>query len=124
MRSKHRRHKATNKRITPEYLKDRAEAVIKLGYTKQKWVEFCEVMLSHGFTIELYEARRTFSKYLTVIEGGKRYKVRFSNHKPIRERELNGDCDFFVGRTNLAVHTTTQAIAATLKFFGKDKTNA
>lgn len=116
--------KATNQRVTPEFLKARVERVIQLGYSKQKWVEFCEAMLSHGFTLELYEARRTFSKYITVISGGMRYKVCFSNHKPIKDRELAGDCDFFVGRTHLGVSTTAQAIQATIKHFEKEKNNA
>ena len=35
--------------------------------------------------------------------------MRFSDHKPNREKELTGDCDFFVGRTNTGVRTTEDA---------------
>lgn len=42
----------------------------------------------------------------------------FPCHKPILHRETSGDCDFFVGRTNLGVRNTDDAIKATLEFFG------
>lgn len=113
--------KATNRRVNHDFLRARVEKIEALGYKKQRWVEFSEVMLSYGFVVELYEARKTLSKYLTVIHQGKRFKVRFSNHRPIRRREEAGDCDFFVGITNLRTTNTEQAIAATLEYFGVEK---
>lgn len=113
--------KATNRRVNHDFLRARVEKIEALGYKKQRWVEFSEVMLSYGFAVELYEARKTLSKYLTVIHAGKRFKVRFSNHRPIRHREEAKDCDFFVGITNLHTTNTTQAIDATLAFFGVEK---
>jgi hypothetical protein len=87
--------KATNKIVTLDYLKGRAEGLIAAGFNKSKWITFCEEMMRLGFTVELYEARQTKSKYCTVMRNGKRYKVRFSDHKPIYHREMKGDCDFF-----------------------------
>ncbi|QSY98605.1 hypothetical protein J2J97_32390 (plasmid) [Rhizobium bangladeshense] len=112
-------HKATNLRLDAQYLADRTRALERVGYPKAKWIGFCELMLTFALQVELYEARQTVSKYVTLTDGsGKRYKVRFSNHKPIHAREVGGDCDFFVGVTHLGVTTTTQAIAAALAYFG------
>lgn len=109
------RDKATNLQITTSYLDARAADLEKRGYGKSKWIMFCERMIAEGATVRLYEARQTFSKYVTVsAEGRPPFKVRFSNHRPIKAREIGGDCDFFVGVTNLGVTTTEQAIAATI----------
>lgn len=93
--------KAYNQYITEDFLKSR-ENVDK---PVQKWILFCRYFMSKGYKIRLYEARRTVSKYITLIKDGKSCKVRFSNHRPIREREKNKDCDFFVGVTNFQVIT-------------------
>lgn len=111
--------KARNDRLTEDYLANRAARSASLGYSKPKWVEFCEVALRRGLDVYLYEARHTASKYVTLRKGGKAYKVRFSNHKPIQAREAGGDCDFFVGVTNLAVTTTGDALRAVMAYFGE-----
>ena len=112
--------KITNKYLTFELLKQKTSK----KYGKQKWIIFAEELLNKGFKVSLYEARRTFSKYLTVEKDGKYFKVRFSNHKPIKERELNNDCDFFVGVTNYKVTTTEDALKAVYTFFEeKEKKN-
>ena len=110
-------HKVRNIVVTPDFLEDRARRSVSAGYAKQKWVIFCEAMLSRGYSMRIYEARKTFSKYITVYNSGRSFKVRFSNHKPIRDREVSGDCDFFVGWTHTGVRTTDQAIAAVDEFF-------
>lgn len=71
-----------------------------------------------GFSVELYEARQTKSKYCTVKLDGKSFKVRFSDHKPIYQREMKGDCDFFVGHTHTGIRTTQDAINAVCAYFG------
>lgn len=115
--------KATDCNVSRELLKQRVAYSEKLGYGKQKWVEFCETMLDNGLKCSLYEARRTVSKYITVRDTtGRRFKVRFSNHRPIKEREDANDCDFFVGIANKKTTTTAQAIVATLAFFKQEKT--
>lgn len=88
----------------------------KLGVSM--WIRFCDFMLDKGFKVELYEAQRTNSKYVTVSKGAKSFKVRFSNHKPILQRELNGDCDFFVGVNNTHTTTTRDAAVAVREYFG------
>lgn len=107
--------KATNKRVTKDFLLSR----ISEQYGKQKWISFCESLLEEGYEVYLYEARKTFSKYITVKKGDKSFKVRFSNHKPIYHREVNKDCDFFVGVTNLGVTTTANALEAVREYMGE-----
>lgn len=117
---KHRK-KATNKPLNFDYLRNRAEGLIAAGFPKSKWIYFCEEMLRLGFRLELYEARQTKSKYITVRREGdwsKSFKVRFSDHKPIYHREMAGDCDFFVGMTHTGRRNTHDAINATCNFFG------
>jgi hypothetical protein len=110
--------KATNLSVTPDFLQQRAERSTSKGYAKQKWISFCEALLSDGYRLSIYEARQTFSKYITVHgRGAKPFKVRFSNHRPIAARERAGDCDFFVGVTNLTITTTDQALAAVRSHF-------
>jgi hypothetical protein len=117
-RRRHVKDKATNIAVTVEFLSSRAERAIAAGFAKQKWVQFCEAMLARGHSLTIYEARQTVSKYITVRTGKKTFKVRFSNHKPIKHRELAEDCDFFVGWTHTGVRTTDQAIEAVDAFFG------
>jgi hypothetical protein len=115
---RHVADKATHMVVTPQFLAARAERSTSRGYTKQKWVEFCETLLSEGYSLKIYEARRTVSKYITVSRKGRAsFKVRFSNHRPIADREDRGDCDFFVGVTNRTVTTTAQALDAVRAHF-------
>lgn len=115
---KRKNKKARNLVVTTEFLKQRADRCIGAGYKKQQWVSFCEIMLSKGFTCTIYEAKETYSKYITVGLYNQTFKVRFSNHKPIAHREENGDCDFFVGVTNKGVQTTAQAVLKVIQHFG------
>lgn len=107
--------KATDLKVSQAFLQGRVTAAAKNGWPKACWIEFCEAMLDRGFVLILYEARQTFSKYITVCHYGRSFKVRFSNHKAIRERERAGDCDFFVGRGHFRTTTTEDAIKATIK---------
>lgn len=110
--------KAYNQYITEDFLKSRENT----DKPVQKWILFCRYFMSKGYKIRLYEARRTVSKYITLIKDGKSCKVRFSNHRPIREREKNKDCDFFVGVTNFQVITAHDVALQVLKFF-EEKNN-
>jgi len=115
-KKRHPKDKATNLKVDRMFL--RARQLRAKGFPKAKWIEFCEICLEAGYTVHLYEARKTYSKYITVsLDDIRPFKVRFSNHKPIHSRELNGDCDYFVGHTNLRVTNTDGALAATAKYF-------
>ncbi len=109
--------KAKNLKVTAQFLYERGQRSVRAGYEIQRWVWFCGEMLTRGFEVLLYEAKHTNSKYVTVIKGDRRFKVRFSDHKPIPFRESSGDCDFFVGHTNKRITNSSQALEATLKFF-------
>src|SRR3970040_2008304 len=92
--------------LTQAMLQERINSYPVEEYGLPKWVIFCRTLLAQGYTINLHEARRTFSKYVTVgkqSSGRSAFRVRFSNHKPIAEREARGDCDFFVGVANRTV---------------------
>jgi hypothetical protein len=112
--------KAKLLKLTWLYLHKRASASTSKGYSKQKWIIFCETMIENGLECSLYEARKTLSKYITVSLCGRSYTVRFSNHKPIKAREIEGHCDFFVGVTNTGVRTTADAIKAVFSFFHEE----
>ena len=112
-----RTKKATNLQLTSDYLKSRAENCTKKGYPVPKWITFCEALLAKHYELYLYEARETYSKYITIVCGKRSFKVRFSNHKPIKAREQSGDCDFFVGVTNFTVTNTDMALKAVLQHF-------
>lgn len=118
--------KAKNLNVTAEFLATRAERSIAAGFSKQKWIEFCEVMLERRYTLTIYEAKKTFSKYITIKSpnGGKRFKVRFSNHKPIKRLEVGGACDFFVGWTHTGIRTTAEAIEAVDHHFNLARSGA
>jgi len=94
-----------------------------LGYNPAKWVLFSEFMLRMGFMVSVYDAKRTVSKYVRVHQGKKHFQVRFSNHMPNKDRELRGDCDFFVGVTHTGITRTIDAVKATLEYFGLDFAN-
>lgn len=117
--------KQVNQKVTPELLEIRGAMWEQKTGKKQKWVMFCEYFLVRGYSLRLYEAKKTVSKYITLHKpksGKRRYKVRFSNHRPIRDREVEKDCDFFVGVTHLGVSTARDAAIAVRKFFN-DTTN-
>ena len=81
-------------RVNSQFLQIRIDRA--KDYPKAKWIEFCEEMLSRGYTVELREARESVSKYITVWNLGKSFCVRFSNHGA--HKIPNDSCDFFVGR--------------------------
>ena len=105
------------KKISQPYLEKVKSNFKTLGYRPPRWSYFCEVMLIHGFRVYMYEAKNTNSKYVTIEKDKKTFKVRFSDHKPIFEREIKKDCDFFVGITNTGTRTTENAIQAALGWF-------
>jgi len=88
------------------------------GYVLPKWVQFCAIFaLDLGFNVEYYDSKSTVSKYVYVKKGRKKFKVRFSNHKPSLETESRKDSDFFVGVTNFEVTRTEDAVRAAKEFF-------
>jgi hypothetical protein len=79
------------------------------GFDKPKYLRFILRMLREGWQAKLYVANKV-SKYVFVYKGDEIYKIRFSNHKPLVSKELDNDCDFYAGISNLHV-TKTETIA-------------
>lgn len=111
-------------RVTRHDLEIRANASTSRGYPVQKWIKFCLMMLDLGFEVIAHEAATTRSKYITVRQGRKAFKVRFSNHRPNKSAEFRSDSDFYVGVANQTTTTTEDAIRATLAFFERSNTDA
>jgi len=104
------------------FLQERFERAYANGYdAKAKWIEFCEQLLAKGYTLELYEAQETRSKYIYITHPAhpstRAYKVRFSNHPPNLWKQLHGDCDFFVGVSHGLITNTAMAMVAVKKYF-------
>lgn len=106
--------KATNWKISQKFLNFKKPK--NPDFIIPKWIYFCEAILNQGLSASLYEARKTSSKYITVFFQDQQFKVRFSNHKPIKTRENRKDCDFFVGVNHNSVSTTEDALKAVLKW--------
>lgn len=111
-------------KINHDILRQRSDRAKKHKFPIPKWVLFCKAMLEAGYTLHMYEAKTTVSKYITVSRGAKQYRVRFSNHKPSRFREFAGDCDFFVGITHTGVRTWEDAIKATKAYLDDESMDA
>lgn len=84
-----------------------------------KWIEFCHAMLDKGYCVWLTESMSTKSKYIYVAEEvrGRRYKVRFSDHRANYRAEREQDCHYYVGIGNLGVGTTLGAIRSVDLYF-------
>ncbi|NCD40588.1 MAG: hypothetical protein EOL88_00700 [Bacteroidia bacterium] len=97
-------------RARPCNERDIAKKVMKLSqgkYGAPKYLRFILRMLREGWEVKLYIPRSNkISKYVFVKKGEKLYKIRFSNHKPLVQRELDNDCDFYAGISNLRCMTT------------------
>lgn len=115
--------KITNEKVTTALIVERQRRAQEGEYPLPKWVMFCEELLNRGYELTLYEARETFSKYITVRDANNRthptFKVRFSNHKPIYQREIAKDCDFFVGVTHTGVRDWRDALNAVTSHFNR-----
>lgn len=121
---RHKKYKKNNGRFNLGDIERREASLQRSGFQPSKYLGFCRTLIGEGFSLRLYEARETASKYVTVEKDGKSFKVRFSNHRPLQHREARGDCDFFVGVNHTSVTTTNDALEAVRKFFSVDGTNS
>ncbi|NEZ65552.1 hypothetical protein D0962_22810 [Leptolyngbyaceae cyanobacterium CCMR0082] len=102
--------------IALEDIQAMARYALSRGHSHSKWAVYCGAMLRLGLSVSVYKALTTKSKYIYVSNGRKEYKVRFSDHRPNRQR--SDDCDFIVGRSHLGSSSTRAAIEATKEYFG------
>jgi hypothetical protein len=77
-------------------------------YSTPKWLLFTKQMIEDGWKVRIYQAR--VSKYIFITKADFIFKIRFSNHKPIYQKEMENDCDFYVGVSHTNVYTTDQII--------------
>jgi len=95
-----------------------------IQHPRTKWSVFCELCLKESFTVYLDPAWTTVSKYITVInkDKTKKFKVRFSNHKPNYIKEtMSKDCNFYVGKTHTGVRTYSDAFRNLLKYMKEEE---
>lgn len=94
-----------------KYTLAKTEELIR-NYNKKfptpKYLLFIKHMLENGWSVKVYVSG--VSKYVFVVNGEEIHKIRFSNHKPIYAREVQEDCDFYVGISHKQVSTTAQII--------------
>ena len=93
-------------------------------YSMPKWIQFCDQCMALGFELRIYDSRSSVSKYIWVSKQSapdKEYKVRFSNHKPSRCKEMVNDCDFYVGISHGKVCTMWDVLRELKKLLIKDK---
>ena len=76
------------------------------NFKTPKYLQFMKTMVTEGWKVGIYQAG--VSKYIFITKGPKIYKIRFSNHLPAYEREMEDDCDFFVGIARKQTLTTEQ----------------
>lgn len=77
-------------------------------YNTPKYLLFLREMLQDGWEAKIYEVER--SKYVFITKDELIFKVRFSNHKPIYQRQKANDCDFYVGISHKQAQTTEEVI--------------
>lgn len=96
-----------------EALEARNASYERRGYGRAKWIDFILTLRAQGLRVGVYEAATTFSKYVYVVfpDGGV-FKVRFSNHRPAKSKQVEDDSDFYVGVSNGLVTRTEDALAA------------
>lgn len=95
------------KKCYPDKVAKKISSYSKSQYEAPKYLKFILRMLREGWRVKLYIPRGSkISKYVFVYNDVVIYKIRFSNHKPIIQRELDNDCDFYAGISNMHVMTT------------------
>lgn len=98
-------------KLTKKYLKGLAPSYKKKGYNVPKWIIFSYAMISDGWDVYLIRSKSTVSKYVYILKGKKELKIRFSNHKANFHKEMQNDCNFYVGVGHKGVVTTEELIA-------------
>lgn len=80
--------------IDQEYI-DRRKSQAHPEYPTPMWLRFIQICVNKGLRVDVYEAKTTVSKYITLRshECPTILKVRFSEHKPTTDN----DADIFVG---------------------------
>ncbi len=107
-------HISKYKTLSTEYLDSLKPSYTSQDYPIPKWIIFSQTLIKDGWVVRLYRAKTTFSKYLFISRDKKMLKIRFSNHKANKLKELANDCDFYVGVGNKGVITTEELLRTLL----------
>jgi len=104
-------------KVSLELLRSYKRKAEQRDYGVPKWLQFAlhfaeQYGVKRDVKVSLYSARKTYSKYVTISANGENVKVRFSNHKPNFEKELNNDCDYFVGPRHNGRFLDTETVKA------------
>ena len=79
-----------------------------------KYLIFVKTMLENGWKVKIYVANKV-SKYVFIFRENEIKKIRFSNHKPLYQKEEENDCDYYVGISHKQVSTTEELMVFLLK---------
>jgi hypothetical protein len=77
-------------------------------YATPKYLLFIKAILEAGWSVKVYVVR--VSKYVFIYKEEQIFKIRFSNHKPLYEKEMEDDCDYYVGVSHTQVSTTEELL--------------
>jgi hypothetical protein len=100
------------KRITSQKINREIKNYPK-QYPTPKYLLFIKQMIDSGWMVKLYKAG--VSKYVFLIKGNDIFKIRFSNHLPLYYKEVESDCDYYVGVSHLQCSTTEQILNEIIK---------
>jgi len=86
------------------------------GYDLPKWLIVARTLLINKWSVAVYRAKTTESKYLYVIKlGNPGYKIRFSTHRPGEAKELYNDSDYYVGESRKGFMSAGQLLKILLE---------
>ena len=111
--------------VDMDYLNERKRRLTARGFPVSRWIVLVESLMALGLQVTVYEPPTTHSKYIRayVHLEGPCFKIRVSDHKPVFAKEALGDCDFFVGVTNLGVTSIRDAEQAVIRHFNIQPSN-
>jgi len=78
-------------------------------YSTPKFLLFIRDMVKKGWEVRLHTVK--VSKYVFVYRDNLIFKIRFSNHKPIRSKQFQRDSDFYVGISHKGKALLTEDVA-------------
>ena len=63
------------------------------------WVQLCDAIIALGLRVSIYDSKSTVSKYIEVYRENHKncFKIRISNHAPVRGSRNFEPSDFYVG---------------------------
>ena len=107
--------------MSKEVLVSTIEKYWDKGYRVPRWLSFSCSMAKEGLSVSVYKSKGYGSRYVTVYDEEKKFKVRFGDHDPVTRYIGLDDCDLYVGSVYGNIVGTKFATRETLKYFKKRK---